>query len=100
MKVYMKREEVIEVLKHLKPELEEKYGVKKIGLFGSYAQGQYGKDSDLDLVVELDKPDLLTLIGIKQTVEEKLRIRVDIVRYRERMNRTLKKRIDKDAVYV
>jgi len=39
-------------------------------------------------------------IGIKQDLEEKFHRSVDIVRYRDRMNAFLKKRIDKEAVYV
>jgi len=43
---------------------------------------------------------LVPLIGIKQDLEEQLNCPVDIVRYRDRMNEFLKKRIDKEAVYV
>ncbi|MEX2345447.1 MAG: nucleotidyltransferase domain-containing protein [Balneolaceae bacterium] len=96
----MNREEILAYLSKKKPEFEEKYGVKKIGLFGSYAEGKNNEQSDIDIVVELIQPDLLILIGIKQHIQEKLGKKVDIVRYRDRMNHTLKKRIDKDALYV
>lgn len=95
----MKRETIIQYLSDHKLEFEQKFGVTKIGLFGSYAREQNHKDSDIDIVVELEKPDLLTLVGIKQEIEEDLGIKVDIVRNRERMNRTLKKRIERDIVY-
>ena len=95
----MNREKIIEYLSDNKREFEQVFGVKKIGLFGSYARRQSHIDSDIDIVVELEKPDLLTLVGIKQKIEEDLGIKVDIVRYRDRMNRSLKKRIEKDAVY-
>ncbi len=96
----MERETIIEYLSAHKPEFEKKFGVIKIGLFGSYARRGNHKDSDIDIVVELEKPDLLTLVGIKQMIEEDLGIEVDVVRNRERMNSTLKKRIEQDAVYV
>jgi len=48
----------------------------------------------------ITKPDLFYLVGIKPDLEEKFRRRVDIVRYRETMNGFLKKRINKEAVYV
>ncbi|HLR33282.1 MAG TPA: nucleotidyltransferase domain-containing protein [Fodinibius sp.] len=96
----MERETIIRYLIAQKPEFKKKFGVKRIGLFGSYALGRNHKDSDVDIVVELEKPDLLTLVGIKQMIEEDLDIEVDVVRNRERMNRTLKKRIERDAVYV
>jgi predicted nucleotidyltransferase len=43
---------------------------------------------------------MFCLIGIKQDLEEKFHRPVDIVRYRDRMNAFLKKRIDNDAIYV
>jgi len=43
---------------------------------------------------------LFYLVGIKQVLEEKFQRPVDIVRYRDRMNAFLKKRIDREAVYV
>lgn len=95
----MNRETIIQYLTEHKPEFEQKFGVTKIGLFGSFARRQDQKESDIDIVVELVKPDLLTLISIKQKIEEDLGMKVDIVRNRERMNRTLKKRIERDAVY-
>lgn len=95
----LKRETIIQYLSDHKPEFNKKFGVTKIGLFGSYARGHNRRDSDIDIVVELEKPDLLALAGIKQKIEEDLEVEVDIVRYRERMNRTLKKRIEQDAVY-
>jgi len=42
----------------------------------------------------------LSLIGIKQDLEERFRCHVDVVRYREKMNPLLRKRIEREAVYV
>jgi len=95
----MNRETIIQYLSDHKTEFEQKFGVSKIGLFGSYARRQNHKDSDIDIIVELEKPDLLTLVAIKQKIEEDLGVNVDIIRNRERMNRTLKKRIERDAIY-
>ena len=96
----MKSQDIITCLQNQKAELQETYGVEKIGVFGSYATETYHKDSDVDIVVELKKPDLLALSGIKQKLEEALGKRVDIVRYRQKMNRMLKKQIDAHARYV
>jgi predicted nucleotidyltransferase len=76
------------------------FKVKKIGLFGSYARGTGGDESDIDIVVELEKPDLYYLIGVKQAVEEALGGKVDVVRLRAKMNDTLRRRIERDAIYV
>ena len=93
----MDRQTIIKYISAQKPKLKKEFGVKSIGLFGSYARGQHRKDSDIDIVVELEKPDLLTLIGIKQRIEEDLGTEVDIVRYHNKMNEVLKKRIERDA---
>ncbi len=75
-------------------------GITRIGIFGSLARGEATDASDVDVVVELERPDLLLLVGIKQELEELLQRPVDVVRYREHMNPLLKKRIDREAVYV
>lgn len=96
----MNREDIINFISGHKAEFEQKFGAKKIGLFGSYARGEVREGSDIDIVVELEKPDLFCLIGIKQTLEEALDHRVDIVRMRDTMNKTLRRRIERDVIYI
>ena len=95
--------EINEIMQTLRSFVEmngDRYEIIRIGVFGSAARGSMNEQSDIDVVVELGKPDLFYLIGIKQDLEEKFHRPVDIVRYRDRMNAFLKKRIDKEAVYV
>ncbi|MCK5733644.1 MAG: nucleotidyltransferase domain-containing protein [Candidatus Latescibacteria bacterium] len=94
------KKEMLKILNTYKTLNESKYGIQKIGLFGSVARGEEHGQSDVDVIVELEKQDLFYLIGIKQDLEEQLRIPVDIVSYREHMNPFLKNRIDKEALYV
>ncbi|MEM4611046.1 MAG: nucleotidyltransferase domain-containing protein, partial [Thermoproteota archaeon] len=47
-------EKVKKVLKEHKEELREKYGVKEIGIFGSYVRGENKESSDLDILVEFE----------------------------------------------
>ena len=96
----MNREQIIKELKRFKEENEGRYSILKIGIFGSGARNTAGPDSDLDVVVLLEKQDLFHLIGIKQDLEEQLNTPVDIISYREKMNRSLKRRIDTEAIYV
>ena len=96
----MKREDVISFISAHKTKFEKEFGVKRIGLFGSFARGEMREESDIDIVVEIEKPDLFHMIGIKQAIEEGLGTKVDIVRLRNRMNPTLRSRIERDAVYV
>jgi len=55
--------------------------------------------SDVDVVFELEDPDLCNLTGIKQDFEERFHCTVDVILYRNGVNRFLKHRIDKEAVY-
>ena len=96
----MERNEIIQTLRGFMEKNRDRYEIIRIGIFGSAARDSMNEQSDIDVVVELGKPDLFYLIGIKQDLEEKFRRPVDIVRYRARMNAFLKKRIDKEAVYV
>ena len=58
------------------------YGVKRVGLFGSYARGEMREDSDIDILVEIEKDiSLLDFVGLKLEIEEALGKRVDLVEY-------------------
>jgi uncharacterized protein len=94
------RETVLQELRRLKPDLEQRYGVTRIGIFGSFARGEIHRDSDVDVVVEMREPDLFYMVHIKETLEESFKRPVDVIRYRGMMNRYLKARIDREAVYV
>ena len=84
----------------MKPGLEKNYPLTKLGVFGSFAKNTYREKSDIDIVVELENPKMFDLIGIKQELEEHLKRKVDIVRYRKTMNPYLKQKIESDAIYV
>ncbi len=94
------RNDILKVLGRFKEINAERYHIVQLGLFGSGVHDRCEEESDVDVVVVLSKPDLFDLIGIKQDLEETFQRHVDIVRYREKMNPFLKKRIDKEALYV
>ena len=96
----MKRDDIILSLRRFKEINQQKYNIIRIGLFGSGARDNMREQSDIDVVVELETQDLFDLIGIKLDLEEQLSQEVDIVSYRKKMNNFLKRRIDKEAVYV
>jgi predicted nucleotidyltransferase len=96
----LNRDEVLDILKKRKAEFAVSYGVTDIGIFGSLARGESKTGSDVDVVVKMIKPDLFFMVHIKEELEDDYRTKVDIVHYREKMNAFLKKRIDREAVYV
>ena len=74
------RTEVLEILRSLKAELRERYHVESIALFGSYARGEQGEGSDIDVLVEFGSgADLFDFVGLSQYLEEKLGSGVDVV---------------------
>jgi predicted nucleotidyltransferase len=94
------RKEIVDFLIANKDSFRKDFSVKKIGIFGSYARDEATAESDIDVIVELEKADMFYLIGIKQILEEKFGCRADVVRLRVTMNPTLRRRIEKDAVFI
>ena len=75
------------------------YGITKIGIFGSVARNEQTEDSDVDVCVEMKKPDLFTMVHIKEELQELFGKPVDIVWLRNNMNPMLLKQIKRDGIY-
>lgn len=96
----MGKKDIIRILRNYKKEFADQYNIMTIGIFGSVARDDIEDESDVDIVVSISEPDFFILAGIKDDLEERLNISVDIVSYRDSMNPLLKRRIDNEAVYV
>ena len=59
--------------------LAKKYGVKKLGLFGSYAKGSPTPTSDVDVIVEFEQPLGLKFIEFAEELERLLDRKVDVL---------------------
>jgi len=84
---------IYEELRIIKDTLRKEYGVREIGVFGSYARGEYRKDSDLDILVDFEedaKMDLIKFVELEDYLSDLLGIKVDLV-----MKSVLKPRIGK-----
>jgi predicted nucleotidyltransferase len=75
----MTRKKVIDILRKELPFFVSEYGVKRIGLFGSYAKGKPTESSDIDLIVEFKRPIGLKFIRFTDHIEKILGSRVDIL---------------------
>jgi len=94
--------EIINILKTIKPELYKKYGIQKLALFGSYAKGKANQNSDIDILFDRDLNhsfSLFDLIDIKEQLENLLQTKIDLIP-EEGLNKKLKKYIYKDIKYV
>jgi uncharacterized protein len=96
----LRRNEVIEILGRHKAEFAARYGITALGVFGSVARDEASQQSDLDVVYQTDSPSLFRAVHLKRDLEAIFRRRVDVVRWRDRMNPRLKARIAREGVYV
>lgn len=72
--------EIIEIIKKHKESLKEEYGVKEIGIFGSYIRGEQKEVSDVDILVELEKPlGFVKFLKLEKRISDLLGVRVDLV---------------------
>lgn len=71
--------EIRAVLRECLPEIRDRFGVTSIGIFGSYARGDANRDSDIDIIVELDRPIGWELVDLSDYLEARLQHRVDLV---------------------
>lgn len=73
-------EEIREVIQRHKEDFREKFGVKEIGIFGSYVKGKQSENSDVDILVELEKPiGFIRFIKLENSFSLLLGIKVDLV---------------------
>ncbi len=96
----MKKQQILQLLRDYKLSNAERLKIQSLGVFGSVARDMAEEGSDVDIVIRISEPDLFLLVGIKNDLEDLFHRKVDIVTYRESMNTFLKRRIDKEAVYV
>lgn len=94
-----RRDDALAELRRLMPELQLKYGVTKIGVFGSVARDEAKPGSDLDIVVHLKTPDLLIMGAVLNDLEEVFDCKVDLIRWREDLGPVFLAELQRDLVY-
>ncbi len=76
----MTKKIILDFLSKHKSELFDKYGVTKIGLFGSYVRGDFKEQSDIDIAVEIvnERKSLGNFFALRRELEEAFKLRVDL----------------------
>jgi predicted nucleotidyltransferase len=77
--VILTREKITDILSEKSEYLAATYGVKKIGLFGSYAKGTHTEASDIDIIVEFETPLGFKFMEFADYLEELLGKPVDVL---------------------
>ena len=90
---------ILQILRQHKPELQRKYPVSKIGVFGSYARGDANENSDIDIAVEINSSMGLNFVAMADEIEALLGVKTDVVPKRSIKPEYLLY-VEKDIVYV
>jgi predicted nucleotidyltransferase len=93
-------EQIKNTLANHKKELEERFKVAEIGIFGSYVREQQKRKSDVDVLVTFSETiDLFTFVEVENYLSEILGVKVDLV-MKDALKPRLKERILNEAVYL
>ena len=95
----MTTEEILDFIREHKSLLEEKYAVRKIGLFGSYAKGTPTEKSDIDFYVVFSKKTLDNMTGLWLYLEKAFGKKVDMIHEHPRLRKGLKTQIESEVLY-
>lgn len=96
----MDRAETLALLSQHKPELQRRFGVLRLALFGSRAREQSRTDSDTDVLVAFDGPaDSARYFGVQFYLEDVLGCPVDLVTDKA-LRPELRPFIERDAIHV
>lgn len=90
---------ILSKLRKSKPELEKKYPLTNIGVFGSYARGDATEKSDIDIAVEIEGYMGLSFVAMADEIESLFGIKTDVIPMRSIKPEYLKQ-IENEIVYV
>lgn len=93
-------QDCIEKLSAFKREFGRQYGITKLGIFGSVARQENTEDSDIDIVVEVEKPTLSLMYELREMLKSFFKCEVDLVRFRSTLRPLFRSNILNDVVYV
>lgn len=95
---HVDKSDILRIIGQLRPELAERFTVKRIGLFGSFARGDQSARSDLDIIVEMAEPTFDHYMDLKFRLEEVLARPVDLV-LADTIKPRIKPLIEREIVY-
>lgn len=91
--------EILDKLRELKPVLQTDYYVSKIGLFGSFSDSSYTDESDIDILIEFEKPIGWRFFTLEIFLEKTFGRKIDLVTVNA-LKEQLKDQILKQVKYI
>lgn len=96
----MKRSDVLQLLKTHKPEMQKRFGVTDLALFGSTSRDSAGPESDIDILVIFDGPATSTrYFGLQFYLEDLLGAPVDLVTDKA-LRPELRPYVEREAIHI
>ena len=89
---------ILQILRLHHPELQKKYPIGRLGVFGSYARGEAKEQSDIDIAVEITGPMGLNFVAMANEIETLLGKKTDVVPLRS-IKLQYQQFVQKDLVY-
>ena len=89
---------ILQTLRSNMPELQRKYPIGRLGVFGSYARGEATEKSDIDIAVEIKGPMGLSFVAMADEIEELFGKKTDVVPFRSIKPQYLQL-VQKDIIY-
>jgi len=90
--------EIIDLLKSHVQEIKACFGVKRIGLFGSFARGEQKESSDIDVLVEFEKPTFRNFMDLSFYLEDLFGRKVDLVTVKG-LHPRIRPYVEKDVIW-
>ena len=72
-------EQILQILRSNKEELQKKYPISELALFGSYARGDYNEKSDIDILVDFNDRIGIGFIALAHELEDIFQTKVDLL---------------------
>ena len=99
----MGRDDILNILRAKLPDLRAEFGVKRIGVFGSFAVGSATEESDVDIVVEFERPIGLGFVRLSEYLESLIGRKADVLTpagISGIRNKAIAQRIEGSIIYV
>ena len=77
-----------------------RFGIERVGLFGSFARNEGGQDSDIDILISLERPNLFTYALISSQLETVVKRHVDLISSKSKLKNDFRNQIEKEVIYV
>ena len=72
-------DQILKILREKKPDLQKRYPISELGVFGSYVRGDFTEKSDIDILVDFNDRIGIGFIKLAHELEDSFNVRVDVV---------------------